>query len=758
MRNTRLFVVVGALLALSAGMVGCREHMPHAATLAGGDIQYTHAKPAEGGYYTDWDPYAGSLELMPAEDVNPVYTQHILIATIKDKEGKLLPNRRVEWVIPDGGVGAFVEVDESGWRNSRGYKVTNRYAVTHTNNFAHTLTRGNADPADDIHLTPGQTWAVITSAVEGTTNVVAYAPGIYDWSKHKAFAKKHWYDVAWQFPPAATNPIGTKHKMTTKVMQYSDQAPLAGYEVTYRVTGGPAAMFQESNGAEAMVKTDSSGLATVTLVQAKPTEGTNQIEIDIVRPEDKQCCKPAVHIATGKTSKTWVGPKIAIQKSAPARKVVGDQFRYAITVSNPGRVAATNVMVSDDIPDGLKYVSSSPEAKASGQMLTWSLGSLDGGASKSLSVTVQAMRTGTFRNCADVKADYGLAAQACATTVVGQPKLEVEKTAPAEVLLCEPIKYKFTVRNTGDAPAMNVKLSDELPAGLKWKNQHDTVTADFGTLAPGQSKFVEYDVMASKTGTYTNQAQVTADGGLKAQASVKTVVRQPVLVITKNAPRERLVGTPLTYDITVANKGDGEARNTVLVDNLPANAQFVSASDGGQHSAGRVVWNLGTLAPNASKKVSVRLQATQKGEVRNRVSATAFCAKADGEAVTMVMGIPAILLECVDEADPIQVGANETYTITVTNQGSADDTNIVIKCIVAGDMEYVSADGPTKATKDGKNVTFAPLKSLEPKARATYTVVTKAVKTGDTRFGVELTSDQLTSPVTETESTHIYGD
>src|SRR5690606_9048951 len=121
-------------------------------------------------------------------------------------------------------VGDIVEVDESGFRASRGYKVDNHFAVSHTNNFAHVLDRGNNDASDDIHLTPGQTWCVVTSPVEGDTHVVAYAPGIYAWDKHKVFAVKHWYDVKWEWPPAATNPTGTTHQFVTKVMKYSDDS------------------------------------------------------------------------------------------------------------------------------------------------------------------------------------------------------------------------------------------------------------------------------------------------------------------------------------------------------------------------------------------------------------------------------------------------------------------------------------------------------------------------------------------------------
>src|SRR5262245_38131768 len=164
-RRRAVYATGAAALALLA-MAGCRNVMPHAFTWANtGDVTWTHPKPPEGGYWKNWDPYACTVELTPAEDINPVRTQHVMVATVKDKDGKPLPNRRVEWIISEGSVGDIVEVDESGWRASRGYKVDNHFAVSHTNNFKHHLDHGTADTADDTDLAVGDTWCTITSPI-----------------------------------------------------------------------------------------------------------------------------------------------------------------------------------------------------------------------------------------------------------------------------------------------------------------------------------------------------------------------------------------------------------------------------------------------------------------------------------------------------------------------------------------------------------------------------------------------------------------
>lgn len=751
-----------AALGLAAAATGCREHMPHAFTWpGGGDTVYSHAKPPEGGYYSNWDPFAVSLEVTPVEDVNPVRTQHYLIATVRDKNGKALPNRRVEWIISEGSVGDIIEVDESGWRNSRGYKVDNKYGVSHTNNFKHVLDLGDSDPSNDIALEPGQTWCVISSPVEGTSYVTVYCPGIYDTSKHKVFAEKHWYDVKWTFPAAATNPTGTTHTFTSNVSKYSDGSGLEGYEITYRIIDGPSGRWAESNSTVATVYSDGAGDARATLQQDTPAEGTNNIQVDIARPANEACCKPAVHIATGYTSKTWIGPKIAITKDCTPNAIQGETFEYVITVSNPSQVDATGVMVSDNLPSGVEYVSSTPPANGGGSM-SWSLGSIPGGGSSTIRVQVRAMQAGTYDNCASVTADQGLSAQDCCQTRVTSPSLAIEKICTQQALICDAIEYKVIVRNTGDGPATNVRVLDTLPDGIVASDGRQTREFNAGTLAPGEAKQATYTAKASRGGSFTNTATVTADGGLTASTSCTTMVGEPRLQVTKSVARggEIYIGRNVEYEITVNNTGDAPARDTVLTDTIPNGLQFISATSGGALSGGSVNWSLGTIEPGQAKTVNVTCKATMAANgLVNRACARARCTENCAEAAVNPIGIPAVLLEVIDVDDPDEIGTDETYIITVTNQGSAPATNIRIIATIQPEADYISAnaDFGLAATLDGKNVVFSPLPSLEPRAKASFRVVVQGKSAGDTRFKVVMyTNETGERPIEETESTRFY--
>ena len=131
--------------------------------------------------------------------------------------------------------------------------------------------------------------------------------------------------------------------------------------------------------------------------------------------------------------------------------------------------------------------------------------------------------------------------------------------------------------------------------------------------------------------------------------------------------------------------------------------------------------------------------------------------KESAEACTKVEGIATLLLEVTDKPDPVEVGTQTTYSIVVTNQGTANATNIKIAATVPDGMVYVSSTGSTgRLVVVGKLVSFNPVPTLKPKGNLTFTVTVKGTEAGDHRFRVEMNADQLTSPFLEEESTKLY--
>ena len=443
---------------------------------------------------------------------------------------------------------------------------------------------------------------------------------------------------------------------------------------------------------------------------------------------------------------------VLIQKFAPKEVVVGKEFDYILTITNLSPMALNDVTLTGKLPATMQVSRSQPAAAMGNQTATWQIARLAPKETQVFRVYGSATQVGNLTHCSEVT--FRLA-QECLTIRAVQPALQLALTMPPEVIACDPIPVKLVVTNTGTGDAMGVRVRQNLPEGMTVQGK-SALAFDVGNLAQGESKAFRFEARAARPGQFVTKAAASAAGDLASQAQASTVVRQPVLAVAIAGPANRFVNRPATYAVTVNNTGDGVARETVVAVRVPAGAELLAADGGGQRSGDTVVWKLGNLAANDTRKVSLTLKAVNRGALRPVVTAKAHCAEASAQTQTMVKGIPAILLECVDVDDPIEVGAMETYLITVTNQGSADGTNIVISCSLPAAQAFVSAAGPTQHRVAGNTITFAALPSLAPKAKQVYKVVIKGVGTGDTRFRVTLTSDQIDSPVEETESTHIY--
>ncbi len=446
---------------------------------------------------------------------------------------------------------------------------------------------------------------------------------------------------------------------------------------------------------------------------------------------------------------------LLVKKIGPNKIMAGKEFSYHIEVTNLTRMALQNVRVHEQLPEGFEVQDISKSVDRSGRDLTWNVGQLAANQTRKLEITGTTSETGDLTSCANAEwQQQGL----CLTMSAVKPELQLTLEGPEQSLLCDPLVYTAIIKNTGSGTACDVVVMSDYPDGIQDLDGQSSRKIPINDLAPGESRKITLRARADKTGSYSHNVSLTSAEGIEAQSSmVETDVRTPVLVVRQNAPNKRFIGRPIEYTISVRNEGDAPAENAQLVQELPSGVEFISASGNGKHSGGTIRWELGTLGIDQSKEFTVKVRAMNQGALKSRVMASAYCADDKSQAQTVqVEGIPAILLEMVDVSDPIEVGANEVYEIRVTNQGSLKDTNVRIVAEIPAEQKYVSAEGPTKATVDGKTVTFAPLATLAPKDTATYRVIVKGQETGDVRFKVTLTSDVTTKPVEETESTHIY--
>jgi uncharacterized repeat protein (TIGR01451 family) len=219
----------------------------------------------------------------------------------------------------------------------------------------------------------------------------------------------------------------------------------------------------------------------------------------------------------------------------------------------------------------------------------------------------------------------------------------------------------------------------------------------------------------------------------------------------------QFLGKDASYRITVSNSGDTALNGVTVTDNAPNNARITGAG-GAQVSGSQATWSVGTLGAGQSRSFDLALTALAAGTTVNSVSVqTAEGVSDQAQAQTVWRGFPAVLIELVDDPDPLRVGETSTYTLRVTNQGTAPDHNVRALLRFPAGIQPISGSGTTPVKVSGGLVSFGLLQNIDPKQVATWTVQAKAVAIGDARISAEVNTDVLKGkPVSEIESTQVF--
>lgn len=426
----------------------------------------------------------------------------------------------------------------------------------------------------------------------------------------------------------------------------------------------------------------------------------------------------------------------------PAEASLGAEFQAGLTIAAQG--CAANVVVRDTVPAGASYVRSEPEATVEGDQLIWKIGNMDAGQAINAKIWFKADKEGTLVNCATVSADP----RVCAATFVGKPVLSIDKSGPETALLGSNVTYNIVVKNTGSSVAKDVVITDAVPEGLRGQ----PLTVKVGDIAPGQSKTAAATFSTTRRGKVCNTATAESSNAGKVSDDACTVVLVPGLKVEKSGTKEQILGRNADYKIVVSNTGDTTLNNVVISDVAPAETTIVTAP-GATVAGNQATWTVASLAPGAKVEEAVRLTSKVAGTHCNTVSASSGGLTDSAKACTLWKGIAAVLLEVVDDPDPIQVGESTTYTIKVLNQGFADIHNVKI---VANFADQVVPVSTAQGTVSGKSASFPVVATLGAKQTVTYTITVKGATTGDSRNKITLTCEELKTPVEEEESTTVY--
>ncbi|NBV21761.1 MAG: DUF11 domain-containing protein [Proteobacteria bacterium] len=466
-----------------------------------------------------------------------------------------------------------------------------------------------------------------------------------------------------------------------------------------------------------------------------------------VRPAPQPAPRPVpLVVQATQVSAESRGTNVRLVKQMPGEVNFGQEFMYQLQVYANENVA--DVIVRDTVPEGAVYIRSEPPAKVTGNLLEWNLNEMDAGQVREIRVWLRPEREGRLGSCATVHA----LSRVCAFTMVGRATLAITKTGPATAVLGDDIGYNIVVSNSGTAVARGVVVTDTIPDGLTHASGQSTLTFNVGDLGPTQSRTINVPLKGTKRGRFVNAAVATSTNAGKVNAEAATTIFQPGLQITKTGPQEQYIGKSADYTITLNNIGDTTLNNVVITDNAPQVTRIIAAP-GATVAGTQAIWRLPELGAGEKKTFSLTLTTATAGTHANTVAAVAGGLKADAQAATIWRGVGGMLVEAVDDPDPILVGGTTTYTVRITNQGSGDLININTVGQFPKELTPLAAEG---GTVSGQSVRFQTVARLASKQSVQFKVTARGASEGDARVKFIFTEDSLTAPVIKEESTRVF--
>ncbi|WP_254097226.1 gliding motility-associated C-terminal domain-containing protein [Aquimarina sp. Aq107] len=294
------------------------------------------------------------------------------------------------------------------------------------------------------------------------------------------------------------------------------------------------------------------------------------------------------------------------------------------------------------------------------------------------------------------------------------------------------VTFTVTVSNGGSANATGVEVTDQVPTGYTIVGtptvSQGTYTVgtgvwDVGTINTSGNATLTIIATVNATGTYVNVAEVTAsdnfdpdstpnndvlaeddqddaDPGV-APVSDVSLTKGVVLTTDADGSTTATAGDTVTFTVTVSNGGSANATGVEVTDQVPTGYTIVGTPtvSQGTYTVGTGVWDVGTINTSGNATLTIIATVNATGTYVNVAEVTAsdnfdpdstpnndVLAEDDQDDadpgvapvsdVSLTKGV--VLTTDVDGSTTATAGDTVTFTVTVSNGGSANATGVEV--------------------------------------------------------------------------------
>lgn len=293
-----------------------------------------------------------------------------------------------------------------------------------------------------------------------------------------------------------------------------------------------------------------------------------------------------------------------------------------------------------------------------------------------------------------------------------QPELTIQKVAPKNAAVGDPLVYAIRVKNVGNSTARDVIVEDRIPLHTTLEGTipraemiDKKLIWQLGHMAPGKEETIRIKVVPTEPGEIGSVATVR----FVAEVAATTKITTPNLTMDVKGPGESVVGEQAVFHFHIVNAGDGEARN-VYIRNL--------LSDGLDHPGGRdIEYDVGVLKPGETRDVDLAVKTAQEGSHSLRaILNTGTTQRAETE--TPVNVIKSRLL--IQRQGPKRrfVGRPADYNTVVSNRSSSPLKGITVVERLPAGLELAAVPDGGHFDQQKRTITWQ-IRDLAPGAEAT---------------------------------------
>ncbi len=433
---------------------------------------------------------------------------------------------------------------------------------------------------------------------------------------------------------------------------------------------------------------------------------------------------------------------LSVDVQAPANLIFNRESTVKIIVKNSGSTEAYGVMVRDELPAGLDFVSSQPDAHRAGDShLSWWISTLPAGSDRVILLKVKPSKVdGALDHVATVTFQAG----SKATSRVLRPRLKLEVVqTPTEskVLKNKTAEFRIAVTNSGNGPARNVIVKAKLSSGLRHdtgeRNEDNSFELPIQELAPGQREDLDpLTVEAIQGGEQSCTVTATSDDvdldKELAEVSRRIDVVEPKLKMTLTGPDKRYTDTIASYAIAVENPGSAPARNVRVLATLGVSGRLVAIPPGAKYDTAsrRLQWTIPQIDPNEkprSLSFEVRMGGISAYEVHVEARGDNAISLKDRK-ITDVQGMPDVDLVVRERRRVVDVDGTTTFQIRLRNYGTKEATGLKVSAKLSDNLEVTDTAGGPEAFRKDDMLTFRLIPRLGPGKEMTFAIKVKVTK------------------------------